>query len=145
MRFLYFPDEGKELTKAFLKFGVLPSQNLPKKSYLSTSKKEITRPVRSVVQEFVPTKAHSYYQNLQDVKNRVGKIVLKEWLITIQENSVSLTKHQCPYLLPKFEVMNESLAYTISVFKWYLPDNHFLYKDFKRTVRVVRVSDLLRK
>ena len=145
MRFLYFPDEGKKLTKKFLKFGVLPSQNLPTKSYLSSSKKEIPRPVRSVVQEFVPTKAHSYYQNLQDVKNRVGKLVLKEWSITITANSVSLTKYQCPYLLPKFEVIiDESLAYTISVFKWYLPDDHFLYKDFKRTVRVVTVSDLLR-
>ena len=136
MRFPYFPDEGKKVTKKFVKFGVLPSQNLPTMSSdLSSFKKKITRPVRSIVQEFIPKKVHSYYQNLQDVNNRFGKLVLKEWSIKIEENGVTLTKYQWPYLLPKFEVIiDESLAYIISVFKWYLPDDHFLYKDFKRIV-----------
>ena len=132
---LFFPDEGQKLTKKFVKFGSLQSQNLPKKSIdLSSPQREITQPVRSIVQDIVAKKAHMYYQNLQDVKNRVGKLVFKEWAIVIEESKVTLSKYQCPYILPKFEItIDESLAYTISVFKWYLPDDYFLYKDFKRT------------
>ena len=143
---LFFSDEGKKLTKKFVKLGILPSQNLPKKSLDSSSfQREISRPVRTILQDVVPKKAHLYYQNLQDVKNRVGKLVLKEWAIVIEESKVTVAKYECPYILPKFEItIDESLAYTISVFKWYLPDDHFLYKDFKRTVRLVTISDLVR-
>ena len=144
--FSFFQDEGPKLTKKFVKFGALPSQNLPKKSSdTSSSSKCISRPPRSIVQDLVVPKVHSYYQNLQDLKNRVGKLVLKEWHVMIEEANVRLVKHQCPYILPKLEInIDESLAYTLSVFKWYLPDDHFLYKDFKRTVRLVTVSDIIR-
>lgn len=143
---LFFPDEGQKLTKKFVKFGALPSQNLPQKSFdFKASQINISRPARSIVQDVVAKKAHSYYQNIQDVKNRVGKLVLKEWAIAIEENKVTLAKYQCPYILPKLEItIDESLAYTISMCKWYLPDDHSLYKDFKRTVRMVTVSDLVR-
>eukprot|EP00794_Sanderia_malayensis_P001208 gene1208-584_t len=146
----YKPDditihEGPKLTKKFVKFGAVPSQNFPKKS-VDTSKKDVSRKARTIVQDIVLNKVHWYYKDIQDVKTRVTKLVLTEWAITMKENKVMLTKYQCPYILPKLEItIHEDLAYTISVYKWFLPEDHFLYKDFKRTVRLVTISDLVKK
>ena len=55
-----------------------------------------------------------------------------------------MTKFEPPYLTPKYNIeINESLAYTVRVFDWYLPEDNWLYKDYKRSLRNVTLVSLL--
>eukprot|EP00795_Rhopilema_esculentum_P000662 gene662-10368_t len=65
------PDYGKKLTKKFLKFGVLPTKNLPKKS-LDTFQKSASdkRPAETVVRDIALEKM-CYYTDFRDLSSRV--------------------------------------------------------------------------
>ena len=55
-----------------------------------------------------------------------------------------MTKFEPPYLTPKYTTeIDGSLAYTVRVFDWYLPEGHWLYKDYKRSLRNVTLVSLL--
>ena len=132
------------MTKKFLKKGVIPTVNLPVKSI---EKKTVARKGRSVVNDIpVTERKHQYYKSLSELKSRAGKLCLKSWSEedSKNENIFILRLIEEPYLLPKFKLwIDESLSYTVSVFGYFIPDDHFLYKDFKRSMRNVTVTDLL--
>ena len=135
------------MTKRFLKKGVLPSLNMPVKSFHFTKTNCVKREPRTVVQSIpIEDKQHFYYKSLLELKKRVGKLVLKDWCVaeTDNENYFTLNHMDSESLVPKLSVMiDESLSFTISVFGYFIPGSHFLYEDFRRSVRNVTVSDLL--
>ena len=46
--------------------------------------------------------------------------------------------------LPKYQVIvDSSLGFSVSVYSWFLPDNHPIYLRHKRSVRFTRASPLL--
>ena len=134
-----FTDHGPKLTKKFVKFGALPTEELPKKSLINESPLEKTeRPARSIVQDLDLSRKQSFfYKDLKDVTARVKMSVITH------PDKVHVIKYEVPYILPRCEIIiDESPAYTISVFGWFLPDDHNLYKDFKRSVRCATISDI---
>ncbi len=48
------------------------------------------------------------------------------------------------YLLPKFEIhIDQSMSFTIRLSGWLLPDDHIIYRDFRRTVRYQTLSSFI--
>ncbi|XP_065064989.1 uncharacterized protein LOC135691144 [Rhopilema esculentum] len=139
---------GAKLTKKFLKFGVLPTKELPKKSmdHHFPDQSQKSRPPRSIVKDSDPTdREKSCYKDFKDVCSRVKKLSIKDWHVDVSEDKIEIKKHQVPYILPRLCVeINESLCFTIYVFNWRIPVDHFLYKQFKRTLKLITISELLR-
>ena len=50
-----------------------------------------------------------------------------------------------PYLIPKYIIkITESLDFTVLVFNWPLPDDHVVYKMYRRSFRNVFISPMLK-
>ena len=138
-------DQSAKMTKKKPKFGALPKLNMPKKSHESS--KPSPRPERSVVKCNEGPLPHSYYKGFSGLCQRVKSLKsLGDWSLKIFEDKIVLKKTVHPYVLPRLEIiMDDSLGFTVKVFGSYLPEDHPLYLDYRRTVRNITVSNLIRQ
>ena len=50
-----------------------------------------------------------------------------------------------PFIVPKYEiVVDDNLGFTCFIYGWLLPEDHFLYKTYIRTISNVGIPELLR-
>ena len=138
-------DQSAKMTKKKPKFGALPKLNMPKKSHESS--KPSPRPERSVVKCNEGPLPHSCYKGFSELCQRVKSLKsLGDWSLKIFEDKIVLKKTVHPYVLPRLEIiMDDSLGFTVKVFGSYLPEDHPLYLDYRRTVRNITVSNLIRQ
>ena len=133
------------MTKKKVKFGALPTENMPKKSH-ETPKPRL-RPAREIVKD-IPTsiEKRKYYTGLKDVFKRIKALkTISEWIVEERIDRVILRKMKDCFQLPEYElIIDDSLGYTISVYGWFLPEDHELYTNSLRSVNNVTVSDLKR-
>lgn len=124
------------MTKKKVKFGALPTENMPKKSH------ETPKPPRR------PTSANNkkYYKGLTDICKRIkGLKTISKWIVEERIDRVVLRKMMDCFQLPELElIIDDSLGYTISVYGWLLPEDHELYTRSLRSMNNVTVSDLIR-
>lgn len=137
--------ESAKMTKRKVKFGALPTENMPKKSH--ETPKPPQRPAREIVKE-IPSSANNkkYYKGLTDVCKRIkGLKTISEWIVEERMDRVVLRKMKDCFQLPELElIIDDSLGYTISVYGWFLPEDHELYSRSLRSMNNVTVSDLIR-
>lgn len=71
------------MTRKKVKFGALPTENMPKKSH--ETRKPPSRPAREIVKEVPSTVTNrKYYKGLTDVSKRIkGLKTISEWKVTI--------------------------------------------------------------
>ncbi|RMX59301.1 hypothetical protein pdam_00011883 [Pocillopora damicornis] len=138
-------NQSAKMTKNKPKFGALPKLNKPKKSHESS--KPSPRPERSVVKFNEGPLPHSCYKGFSELFQRVKSLKsLGDWSLKIFEDKIVLKKTVHPYVLPRLEIiMDDSLGFTVKVFGSYLPEDHPLYLDYRRTVRNITVSNLIRQ
>ena len=133
------------MTKKKVKFGALPTENMPKKSH--ETPKPRSRPAREIVKD-IPTsnEKRKYYTGLKDVFKRIKALkTISEWIVEERIDRVILRKMKDCFQLPEYElIIDDSLGYTISVYGWFLPEDHELYTNSLRSVNNVTVSDLKR-
>ena len=119
--------------------GAVPTLNPPEKSIPSTS---TTAPRRELVRHEVKPK--QFYSSLDDFKKKVAQLKLTGWTRNINENNVTFVLWDETFALPKLSVtIQTSLNFTISAFKWLLPDEDTLYRKHKRSVRYTTLSSIL--
>ena len=71
---------------------------------------------------------------------------LDEWEMKNLSDRVVLKKNDVPFLLPKIEIIvDDSLGFTVKVFGCYLPDDHSVYVEYRRTVRNVAIWKLVKQ
>ena len=144
--FLYFLSvETGKMTKRKVKFGSLPTENMPKKSH--ETPKPPSRPHREIVKDGPTTvDIRKYYKGFEDVCKRIKCLKsIREWIVEERNERVVLRKMNECFLLPEFElIIDDSLGYTITVYGWFLPEDHELYTRSLRSVNNVTVSDLIR-
>ena len=124
---------------------VLPKLNLPMKSCEQARAPErrhlnIVQHVETSQQRKLPT-----YKNINELKSRIEnlKIFQKGWIISNGPNMLRLTFSQKPYITPQFEIIvDESLGFSCAVYGLLLPEDHTLYKMYKRSLRNVTISQL---
>ena len=114
------------MTKRKVKFGALPTENMPKKSH--ETPKPPQRPAREIVKD-IPSSANNkkYYKGLADVCKRIkGLKTISEWIVEERMDRVVLRKMKDCFQLPELElIIDDSLGYTISVYGWFLPEDQF--------------------
>lgn len=138
---------GPKLTKKELIKGALPSQNVPvRDSDLSKRTKKKERVPRSVVcdRPLITDSRKNCYQDFKELTTRLQKLVLKDWCVLSSSNQIHLRKFEVPFITPRLEIrIDDSLAFTLIVFGWFLPEDHILHKCVKRSLRNVTISNLL--
>ena len=136
---------SEKMTKKKPRFGALPTLNLPKKSH--ESRKPTPRPERSIVKDNKEPLPNRYYKGFNELCQRVKSLKsLKNWKMKIKEDRILLKKRLDPYVLPQLEiVVDDSLGFTVKVFGSYLPEDHPIYLEYRRTVQNVTVSNLIKE
>ena len=136
---------GEKIVRKKLKPGAIPTLNMPKKSHPHQENKE--RKQRTIVQDYVPIK-QAYYKDFEDLKNKLMTLKsLSEWDININEHEVVLTYKSKQYdvSIPYLTIiLDDGLGFTVQVFNWFLPENHFMYKINKRSLKNITISNLLK-
>ena len=67
-------------------------------------------------------------------------------MVDVSEDVVTLSEHVDLFAVPKFRIkIDDSLAYTIQIFVWLLPEDHKLYKTCKRSIKNMTISNLIYK
>ena len=134
-----------ETGRKTLRFGAVPSENLPQKSHPSRPVKE--RRHLHIVQDKVVTQAKGMsYKSFEEVKKRVAKLKLPCWQQDVAENQLTLKQFEDNAMIPKFQlVIDSELRYTLIVFGWSLLDDHIIYKEFERSLENVTVSNLVNR
>ena len=135
-----------EIGKKSLNDGAIPKLNLPEKSY--ESRKFMERQHRDIVcsdiklsEEKIPL-----YKSFTEFANRIRKLKLHTsgWHFEELPNKVTIKLLRKSYIVPHFEIIvDETLSYTCAAYGWLLPDNHKLYKTYRRSVRNITISGLL--
>ena len=141
----FFSVETVKMTKRRVKFGVLPTENMPKKSH--ETPKPPSRPHREIVKDGSTTvNIRRYYKGPEDVCKRIKCLKsICEWTVEQHSDRVVLQKMKECFQLPEFDlIIDDSLGYTITVYGWFLPEDHELYTRSLRSVNNVTVSDLIR-
>ena len=121
-------------------FGAIPTLALPKKSIETTEKAE-----RRILpaREFGPI---VHYKDFNELLKRSGKLLLKEWVTEIGTGRISFKKFKVPYIVPEFEVIiDDSLGFMLYVYGWMLPEDHEMYATYRRSMRSITLSNLLRE
>ena len=122
-----------------LKPGPIPTINLPQKSHEESKPSTSRRVIEK--KELVPSKA---YKNINDLKSKVSKLVLKGWSRKDDDNACTLDYYDGKHALPLYSVKIDSgLGFTVAAFGWFLPDNHRIYMEHKHSVTYVSVSSLI--
>ena len=85
------------------------------------------------------------YKSLNELHTRALKLKLTGWIIDEAENNVTLSYSEpLLYHIPKYEtIIDDGLEFTVIVYGFSLPDDHVLYKKYKRLMGNVTVSNLI--
>ena len=140
--YFYYLENGRKT----LRLGALPSQILPKKSHENNIKSPQRRHLNIVQDRTQEVKSTVVYKSYNEFLSRVSTLKLKLWILDNQESKVSFKYYSKPYLSPKFEeISDDSLTFTCALFGCVLPDTHEVYKQYKRSVRNITLSGLLKE
>ena len=70
--------------------------------------------------------------------------VLKTWNVDKSDNELVLKLFQKPYLYPYIELtIDVSMGFICHIYCWQLPDNHFIYKNNRRSLRNQTINNLI--
>lgn len=120
--------------------GAVPTLNLPVKSIptsTTTARRELVR--HELDKPIV-------YHNLDNFKKRVLSLKMKGWLKTENEDSVIFEFWNPTFSLPKLTCSVASgLDFSVAVYNWFIPDDHAVYSELKRSVKYTSISTIMSK
>ena len=136
-------DVGPKMKKRFPIFGKLPTLNMPQKSH--ATKKPKPRQPRNIVQDTKMQTKNYCYKDFNDLKMRLlGLKSLQAWSVMIHDDRIVLKKMDSSSLIPQFEITVDSeLQYYVTVFGWFLPENHPIYSKNARSLRNIFIANLV--
>ena len=115
---------------------------------IKSHSKQQTTPRRTIRETTSPqnlTKKTYVYESFDELCRRIIVLKLTGWLAVVKDDRVLLTKEDPDSMVPKFEVViDDSLAFSVSVYNWLLPPDHPLCVVNKRSMRHISVSSLIR-
>ena len=115
---------------------------MPKKKFQTVSIPKA--PPKRIAKE-IDNKTYQHYQSLEEVRVRIKILKLPlDWMVDVSEDIVTLSEHLDLVRVPKFRIkIDDSLAYTIQIFGWLLPEDHELYKTCKISIKNITISNLI--
>lgn len=125
-------------TRKRLVRGAVPTLNLPVKSVTPTPVTPRREPVRQEIGMPV------VYKNLKQFRTKIFNVKMVGWSKTEETDSVVFEFLHPIYALPKLSLSVASgLNFSVAVYNLLLPDNHFIYKDTKRSLQFTTISTMM--
>ena len=123
-------------------FGAIPSLCMPKKS-AEIGEKSTARKPRKVIPP--PSTPEYLFKSMAEVQQSAKKLESSDGCSVVNKaDRCIISVKEESFLLPTYSlVIDDSLGFNISVFGWYLPENHQMYLTHKRSVRNIKIADLL--
>ena len=122
---------------------ILPTLNLPVKSCETKKPPERSTLVREPLP--IPITDDKCYSSLNDMNRRISNLKMLPWTYRACDNITYLELNIRPYLIPKYIIkIDESLDFNLLIYNWPLPDDHFIYKMYRRSFRNVFISPMLK-
>ena len=112
----------------------------------SSSQVVFSRPYRSIVRhDDSNEQKHAYYTDFNDLKTRIETLnFLKDWKLEFFENGLTVSLSNDILIFPQYLISADyTLNYTIQIFNYLLPENHVIYKDYKRSLKNITISSLV--
>ena len=133
-----------KMTKKKLRFGALPTVNMPHRSHDSNPAEP--RPAQTVVRDIEPESRSSCYTSFIEFCECTKSLKsIGDWCVKLLEDRKVFKKMVEPYLLPEVEIIvDDSLGFTVKVFGSYMVDDHPLYLKYCRTMCNVTLSNLVK-
>ena len=137
-----FSVHSAKRTRKKLRFGALPTVNMPRRSH--DSKPPEPRPAGAVVRDMKPESRSRCYKSFCERTRSLKSI--SDWSVKLLEDRRLFKKMVEPYLLPEVEMMivDDNLGFTVKVFGSYLVHDHPLYLKYRRTMCNVTLSNLVK-
>ena len=109
-----FSVHSAKMTKKKLRFGALPTVNMPRRSH--ESKPPERRPARSVVRDVETKSRSSCYKSFLEFCERTKSFKsIGDWCVKLSEDRVIFKKMVEPYLLPEVEIIvDDSLGFLLT-------------------------------
>ena len=100
--------------------------------------------VKEVAESFAST---TFYRTFQEFSQRAKSLkTLCDWISKFSVDRAVFKKMVEPYLLPELEVIvDDSLGFTVKVYGSYLVDDHPLYLQYRRSMKNVTLSNLVKE
>ena len=119
----------------------VPSLNLPRKSHPPSSVKA-RRPIKKVSSI---KKDSTCYSSLTDVYKKLFFVkYFSDWTMEYGQERLVLSYFTPPDATPKYQlVIDESLSYCLTIYGWRLPDDHLIYRKYRRSVKHVTLCSLI--
>lgn len=139
-----FSVQSEKMTKKRPRFGAIPVLNMPRKSH--ETNKPPARVGRSVVQDAAVKQSTSCYKTFSEFCERAKNLkTIRQWEMKSLPDRMVFKKVTQPFLLPEIEIIvDDSLGFTIKVFGSYLVEDHQLYNQYRRSMRNVTLSTLVK-
>lgn len=87
-----------------------------------------------------------FFKNLDDFVKHVSSLKLSGWTKSTEKKNCSLhlSLSDGVHHLPRYQlIVDSSLGFSVSVYGWFLPDDHPIYLTYKRSVRFTKIFPLL--
>ena len=142
--FVIVPSKTGGLAKKKLITGALPTLHLPQKIHDTNEKKRKAPLERPPLQPKI-VKPDYVYASFEEACKRISKMkTLQEWTSTNTTNQMIIEKKDPQFTLPYIRIIiDSSLGFSVSVYGWLLPDDHQIYKQWRRSLRNVNIMDLI--
>ena len=145
----FFADSSRKL----LKDGSMPTLCLPQKSVETIETRKLPmRKDNSIAKretlvnrlnvETNPTKV--YHSDFDVVNKKAVMIKATGWNINLNADWLKISRDDPVYIVPKFEIhIDSSLGFSVRVFGWFLPCNHQIYIECRRSDRTLTLTNLM--
>ena len=102
--FVFFLVQSAKMTKKKLRFGALPTVNMPRRSH--DSKPPEQRPAQAVVRDVEPESRSSCYKSFIEFCERTKSLKsIGDWCVKLSDDRKLFKKMVEPYLLPEWRLL----------------------------------------
>ena len=84
------------------------------------------------------------YRNFKHLQQKILPLKMSGWSKKEDKDSIVFEFFQSPYTLPKLSLsVYSGLNFSVAAYNWFLPDDHYIYSDYKRSLKHTSISTLM--
>ena len=84
------------------------------------------------------------YKSFEELLNRISKLKISDWIVSMSPVLAEFKLYDTIHTCPQYEIdVDNSLAFTIRVCSWLIPDDHSIYTKYRRSMQNFSASSFM--
>ena len=101
-------------------------------------------PRRELARQQIDVPVPVVYRNFKHFQQKILPLKMSGWSKKEDTDSIVFEFFQSPYTLPKLSLsVYSGLNFSVAAYNWFLPDDHYIYSDHKRSLKHTSISTLM--